>query len=397
MQKQTGAILLIAGTCIGSGMIALPMVLAKLGILFSVIIMVLTWGLAYYTSLVSVELNLHADRGLSLGAMGKTFSGRYAEIIGNFSVKLLCYALLSVYIYGESSVIEKLLEAHSILCSPMIISTILAIGTVLVLQLPIHMLNKINGALFLALICVFIIPLFAIMFSIDVSKMPLIVDPSCGNIASVISVVFTSFGFQVIFHTLRDYLGKDAKMLKKSFLYGSMLPVILYTLWTCGVLSVLHSSNEAFHQRMVVGNVEVGELISELSKISGLLQFQIFVWWLSIFAILTSILGVGIGLVGSFDAILEKAIPTVCKRKIVSALITIVPSYLVAITVPNAFIKVFRFAGAILAVIAILLPMYLLHKAKFKKLYYQELGNKLLVTLSILFGMAVILIELFGI
>ncbi|ABV76409.1 MULTISPECIES: aromatic amino acid transport family protein [spotted fever group] len=31
MQKLIGSILLISGTCIGSGMIALPMVLAKLG------------------------------------------------------------------------------------------------------------------------------------------------------------------------------------------------------------------------------------------------------------------------------------------------------------------------------------------------------------------------------
>lgn len=32
MHKKWGAVLLVAGTCIGSGMIALPMVLAKLGI-----------------------------------------------------------------------------------------------------------------------------------------------------------------------------------------------------------------------------------------------------------------------------------------------------------------------------------------------------------------------------
>ncbi len=33
MQKQIGSIMLVAGTCIGSGMIALPMVLAKLGVI----------------------------------------------------------------------------------------------------------------------------------------------------------------------------------------------------------------------------------------------------------------------------------------------------------------------------------------------------------------------------
>ena len=40
MQKLIGSILLISGTCIGNGMIALPMVLAKLGIIPSIILMV---------------------------------------------------------------------------------------------------------------------------------------------------------------------------------------------------------------------------------------------------------------------------------------------------------------------------------------------------------------------
>ena len=37
MQKLIGSILLISGTCIGSGMIALPMVLAKLGIVYNLV------------------------------------------------------------------------------------------------------------------------------------------------------------------------------------------------------------------------------------------------------------------------------------------------------------------------------------------------------------------------
>ena len=72
MQKQTGAIILIAATCIGSGMIALPMLLVKLGIIPSVLLMLLIWSIIYYTSLVNIELNLQAGDGLSLGALGAT-------------------------------------------------------------------------------------------------------------------------------------------------------------------------------------------------------------------------------------------------------------------------------------------------------------------------------------
>ncbi|MDR2766565.1 MAG: hypothetical protein LBB63_03865 [Holosporaceae bacterium] len=397
MHKQMGAIMLIAGTCIGSGTIALPMSLAKLGILPGILIMIVIWWVAYYTSLISVELNLHSDKGLSLGAMGRVYSGKYAEILGNVSVKLLSYALLSVYLYGESSVIGKLLEICSISCSQTVICTLLALLTFLLLQLSVHFVDKVNRILFMSLMLVFAVPLVAAMISVDGSRMPLLLNPSCGDVASIMSIVFTSFGFQVIFHVLRDYLGKDAKMLKKSFLWGSLIPAIIYMLWTCGVLSALYCSNETFYHQMASGNVAVGEVINQLSKISQLPQLQVLIWWLSIFAILTSILGVGIGLTGSFNIMMEKAIPSPSGRKIVSALVTIVPAYLVAIMVPNAFIRVFKFAGAILAIIAILLPIYLLRRAKFHHLHYRELDNKWLLALSIAFGLGIMLLELLGI
>lgn len=109
MQKLIGSILLISGTCIGSGMIALPMVLAKLGIIPSIILMFIIWFIMYYTSLINLELNLQAGKGLTLGTLGKYFSGHTAQIIGTVSLKLLSYALLAVFIYGGSSILQKLL------------------------------------------------------------------------------------------------------------------------------------------------------------------------------------------------------------------------------------------------------------------------------------------------
>ena len=112
MQKQITSALLVAGTCIGGGTIALPMALAKLGIVPSLMIMIFVWLLTYYTSLVSVELNLQSERGLSLGMLGKVLGGKIAGIIGEISVKLLCYALMSVYIYGAASIVQKLIEVY---------------------------------------------------------------------------------------------------------------------------------------------------------------------------------------------------------------------------------------------------------------------------------------------
>ena len=62
MNKQITSIFLVAGTCIGAGMLALPLALAKIGIIYSIIIIILTWIFTYYCSLIYVELNLHCNR-----------------------------------------------------------------------------------------------------------------------------------------------------------------------------------------------------------------------------------------------------------------------------------------------------------------------------------------------
>lgn len=64
--------------------------------------------------------------------------------------------------------------------------------------------------------------------------------------------------------------------------------------------------------------------------------------------------------------------------------------------VPNAFIAVLGFAGMILAVIAILLPVYLFWQIETDLLFYPELKRKSLIYLSIGVGVTVIVCEVFN-
>ena len=210
MNKQITSALLVAGTCIGAGMIALPMSLAKLGIIPSLVVMLVAWLLTYYSSLVSVELNLHSERGLSLGLLGRKFSGKIAEIIGEVSVKLLSYALLAAYIYGASSIIQKLINTE---VSAISVQTILSIAIVITLLFPTRIVSKINNIAFAGFIGLFLLLIAKVVGCTDYSNVPLVISPTLSNISSIATIVFTSFGYQVIFHTLRDYCGKDIKLL----------------------------------------------------------------------------------------------------------------------------------------------------------------------------------------
>lgn len=399
MYKQIGAILLVAGTCIGSGIIALPMVLVKLGLISSILLMVMIWFIMYYTSLVNLELNLQAGHGLSLGSLGRHFSGRTAELIGTISLKLLSYSLLAVFIYGGSSILKELIASKmAIQYSFNNIATCYTLLSIALLLLPIKLIDYLNRFLFVGLLAVVAILLTGLVMTINWSELPLFSDQysDLSVWVAIIPVVFTSFGFQVIFHTLTNYCHKNVKMLKQAFLWGSLIPAIIYIVWTCSILSVVYQDNPQFYDQMVAGKAEVGELIQVLSGIAKWQSVQLLVWWISILAISTSILGVGVGLCDSLKRMLSKKVPNFGIRNILASIITILPAYLVVIYVPNAFITVLGFAGMILSVIAILLPVYLFWQIKAKQFYYSELNRKYLIQFSVVVAVTVIACELFN-
>ena len=400
MQKKTGAIMLVAGTCIGSGMIALPMILAKIGIIPSIFLMLTMCSIIYYTSLVNLEINLQAGKGITLGELGRKFSGKIAEFIGVSSFKALSYALLSVYIYGGVSIFQKLLASGSgHEYSSYHIANIYALSSVALLLLPIKLLDYVNRFLFTGLLAVVAVLLAGLISNIHWNNFPLFND-QYSNISiwrTILPVAFTAFGFQVIFHTLTNFCNKDAKMLKSVFLWGSIIPAIVYIIWTCSILIVVHQENPIFYQEMIDGKVEVGDLIQELSSIAKWPFVQLLIWWISILAIVTSLLGVGMGLCDSIKNMLPEKITNLYLRNLLGAIITILPAYILAILIPNAFIIILGFAGMILVVIAVLLPIYLLYKAKITKFNYKELQYKWLVISSAIAGVIIMLCELLNI
>jgi tyrosine-specific transport protein len=396
MERRIGAPLLIAGTCIGSGMIALPMVLAKIGIIPSILLMIVIWVAMYYSSLINLELNLQAGRGMSLGDLGRKFSGKGAEWIGIVSLKALSYSLLAAFLYGGSSIIQELIESWTGISYPFHwISSCYAICAVLILLLPLRLIDYLNRVLFIGLIGIVTILLAGLALSITWTDLPLFTEKplDISAFAVVMPVLFTSFGFQVIFHTLTNYCHKDAKMLKSAFFFGSLLPAIVYILWTCSILGVIYHENPAFYAQMANGQAEVGELIQALSAIAKWPAIQALIWWISSLAIATSVIGVGIGLHESIKGMLPKELPA---NNLLASILTILPAYLVVVFVPNAFISFLGFAGMVLAIIAILLPVYLFSTNQWKTLYYPELKAKSPLWILSGIGVAIILFELYN-
>ena len=394
MQKKTGAILLVAGTCIGSGMIALPMSFARIGIIPSVFLMFVMWGIIYYSAILNLELNLQAGKAMNLGSLAKKFSGNIAKIIGTSCHKILSFSLVAVYIYASTSLLTKMMDFED--NSFLLIATIFSLFSFILMILPIKFIDYVNRVLFIMLMTIILFLVLGLITRVNWSNLPLF-GSGYNKISSwvfITPIAFSAFGFHGSLATIINYCDNERDILKKVFLWGCFIPSIVYIVWTLSIMAVIYNENHVLFLKMQLEKVEVGEVVSALVAIIKNNNIQIIVWWISLLAIVTSLIGVGASLRESIQNIILEKFNVRKSSQVIAAFLTIFPSYIMAIWIPNAFLKILGFAGMILVVIAILLPIYLLSKINPKKLFCEELKDKFLVNCLGLIGIVIILSEL---
>lgn len=68
MNKTLGSTLLVSGTMIGAGMLAMPLTSAGIGFTFTVVLLLVLWFLLTYSALLFVEAyqTVESDAGLVL-------------------------------------------------------------------------------------------------------------------------------------------------------------------------------------------------------------------------------------------------------------------------------------------------------------------------------------------
>lgn len=107
--KFIGGILLIVGTSIGGGMLALPLSTAEVGFSNSIFFLVFCWFVMTLGALLILEVNLRLPVGSSMVSMAKFTLGLPGQIIAWIIYLLLFYSLLAAYISGGSDVLNGFL------------------------------------------------------------------------------------------------------------------------------------------------------------------------------------------------------------------------------------------------------------------------------------------------
>ncbi|KAA8678768.1 amino acid permease [Vibrio gigantis] len=369
-----GSSLIIAGTALGAGMLAIPMVLAQFGLLYGTLLMVLICFGTTYAALLLLEATIKAGGGLGLNSIARKTLGKQGQLLTNGLLYALLICLLMAYILGAGDLLSKLLSNFGIdltATTSQIVFTLLA-GAVVASGTGV--IDKLNRALFFVMLASLFATMAFLAPSMTQENLLQVTSHDHIDLIKTSAILFTSFGFMVVIPTLVSYNHEATdKQLRNMVIVGSLIPLVCYLCWLFAVVGNL--SEEQFRsfknvsdlmaafeaQSPWVGNV--------LSTFTGL-------------ALLTSFFGVAMALFNqNKDMFNQNTAVTYC----ISFILPLAGSLLAA----DKFLQVLNYAGIILVFLAVFVPLVMVHKQRFMKVAqdrYSAEGGRPMMLFSLLFG-----------
>ena len=360
MNKTLGSTLITSGTMIGAGMLAMPLTSAGIGFTFTVVLLVLLWILLTYSALLFVEVYQTAEYDAGIGTLAAQYFGRPGRIIATSVLMIFLYALLSAYVTGGGAILASTLPDFatpdlkmkgSILAFTIFFGIFVAIGTSFV--------DALNRFLFITMIAALFIVLGLMIPEIKIDNlMAMPIDKAL--LISASPVFFTAFGFHGSIPCLNKYLEGDVKALRFSIIVGSAITLVGYLLWQFSTHGVLSQSRflEILNQ-----DTTLNGLIEAVRVITGSTIIAAVVKIFSALALITSFLGVALGLLECIDDLLKRAF-NISANRLSLGFLTFLPPLLFAFFYPEGFILALGYAGQMFAFYAVVLPAALVWKAR---------------------------------
>lgn len=387
-----GGVLLVSGTSIGAGMLALPIATGMAGFYPSVFLFVFFWIFMTFTALLMLEVNLWMDsKHNNLISMAKQTLGLPGEIISWITYLFLLYALTTAYIAGSGSIFLEVVGATLGIILPewvgpfpllLIFGFFVYRGT--------RSVDLLNRILMLGLVIAYGFLVVYLMPHVDHSKFEHL---AWSSLLTAASVVATSFGYHIIIPSLMAYMEGKVSLVKWAVLIGSFIPLVVYITWEYLSLGIIPIDGEFGIVQGYTKGVHGAYLIGSLINETGIsVAARIF----SFFAIVTSFLGVSLSL-SDFLADGFK-IERKTSGRVLLFIMTFLPPLVITLVNPRAFLTALEYAGAFGVIILLgLLPALMVWAGRYHHRYYSRYkapGGRIALILIIVISMVIIFIEI---
>ena len=358
-----GGTMIVAGTAIGAGMLALPTIGAGMWIFWSVLFMFISWSVTYLSSRAILEVNLHYSQGSSFNSMVKDTLGPVWNVVTGFSYAFVLCTVLYAYVSGGGSTVDNyLVTSLGLPSNPIISGIVFSMLLIIVVFIGAKSVDRVATIMMFGLVISFIATMSGMTLTISSTNL---FNQSTDNksifIWMALSTFMTSFTYHNCVPSLVKYFGKEEpNRISKCLLYGSLMAVICYSLW----ILLIHGNidRDTFKLIMAEGG-NVGTLLKYAGAGSISTWTSQFLDMFAFLALTTSFLGVGLGLYDYFADLL-KIDDSVFLGKIKIIVLTFIIPVVGGIFFPNGFISAIAWAGLFCAIWALIIPGFMLMKAR---------------------------------
>ena len=403
MNKTLGTTLLVSGTMIGAGMLAMPLTSAGIGFTFTVVLLISLWILLTYSALLFVEVYQTTESDSGIGTLSALYFGNAGRVVSTTVMFVFLYALLAAYISGGGEILMKATQSSGLLgqegvianTSPeMTLKIFIGIFTVFFGSFVIistKVVDGFNRLLFFVMLAALVVVMFVMFPKASVQNlMAMPLDNAL--IISAAPIFFTSYGFHGSIPSLVKYMEGDVRGLRIAIVAGSAITLVGYILWqlsTHGVLSQSEFTQILKEKPTLYGLIEACHRITGSEIIASAVQL------FSALALVTSFLGVALGLFDCTEDMLRKGLHINAGRLLLGA-ITFLPPVLFAYFYPD-FIAALSYAGQMFAFFAVVLPVGLVWKARrrYPNLPYRVAGGDIALIIALVIGIVVACIPFF--
>lgn len=372
--KLLGSSLIISGTALGAGMLAIPMVLAQFGLLWGTLLMIFICFGTTYAALLLLEATVKSGGGLGLNSIARKTLGKGGQLVTNGLIYALLICLLMAYILGAADLVGQLMAAlgleltttQSQISFTLLSGLVIAGGT--------GVIDKLNRGLFFVMIACLALTLAFLLSDFSVGNFARITNDNHVELIKTSAVLFTSFGFMVVIPSLVSYNHEASDQeLRNMVIIGSLIPLVCYLCWLFAV----------------VGNLNPTQL-SELKGVGDLIAaFEHHSSWiatlLSVFtglALLTSFFGVAMSLFNQNRDMFNQ-------NRLVTYVLTFVLPLVGSLFAADKFLAVLGYAGIILVFLAVFVPLSMVYKLRLANTEperYSAEGGAGMLIFSLVFG-----------
>ncbi|MBA3957882.1 MAG: amino acid transporter [Parachlamydiaceae bacterium] len=331
---------LVAGTCIGGGMLALPVATGVSGFLPSITIMAICWFAMTLTGLLLLEVSLWMEEGVHIITMTSRLLGTPGKVVSWILYTFVCYASLVGYTAGGGAQMANAINTlFGLELSRDLGSLIFLIIFGVVVDLGSQIIGRVNTILFTAMICAY----FALIgIGIDEVKESNLWHARWPISLLAVPLTLTTFSFQTMVPSLTPYLKRNGRALRLAVIGGTTITFLVYLIWQWLILGIVPVEGP----NGLVEALRLGEpaTIFLNQHVQGV-WISTVAEYFAFFAIVTSFLGIGLGLVDFLSDGLK--IKNAGMGKLLLGALIMIPTLVFATQLERVFILAMEWSGGI--------------------------------------------------